>query len=150
MKTEELKKQKTKLQSELDKIDAKIKLAEDRAKQKEESYRNLNTFQKCCKVTGDDPKDKKFYQGTPDTNAFEMLKVCAKAINGNKKVTITKYYPYFNTTQKVGEGFVDSNYYRWIDYSDVPSRLATLDSERALFFGKTFEKLWYCYIMDND
>lgn len=150
MNKKELEKQKADAQKKVDTINAKLAQIAEEEKKKEFDYLTLKSFGKCCKVTGDNPKDEKFSQGSPDTNAYEMLKVCAKAINGNKKVVGDRYYPYFNKNKKPGSGFCDGDYSYGSWYDAVSFRLASLDSPRAIFFGKTFEKLWYTHIIDND
>lgn len=153
MKTkEELKNEATAAKQILKDLESQIAKIEAEEQKKAEAYTELDSFEKCCAVTGDDPKNLKFTTGDFDTQAYEMLKVMTKAINGGKKLGRTSYTPIFDETKKPGAGFCNS-FVAWGRAGDwrvgVSFRLRFIDEKRAIFAGKTFEKIYYQYMSPN-
>lgn len=135
-------------QKKLDVVNAKLSAIAKKEKKEQEkkqfSYKQLDSFEKCCKVTGDDPKDPKF----KNKDTYEMCKVIVKAINGGQELGSTIYFPYFDRTKKPGSGFFYGSIDFWTDsYVGISSRLAYVDSDCAIFGGRMFEKIYYKHIM---
>ena len=91
-------------------------------------------FLNSCAMTGTDPNDSKFINNSPDTIAYEKLKVIIAAKNEGKKLdwangNQTKWFPVF---YKSGSGLVFDCADYWDTRTFVPSHLCFVSSEKVL------------------
>lgn len=64
------------------------------------SYKDIVTFEICCKVTKEDPADKKFNEGAPDDIAYQQLKVMCRALNMDFETGVEWVPDYENQNQR--------------------------------------------------
>lgn len=112
------------------------------------SYKDIKTIEDACSALGIEPIS--FLDGiknlTPDTNAYEQLKVVVRALNGGEHMDYkdedeNKYFPYFNAVGSAsGFSFAVSHYDA--SASSVGSRLAYKSREIAEYAGKQFIGLY--------
>ncbi|WP_286753895.1 MULTISPECIES: hypothetical protein [Sphingobacterium] len=112
------------------------------------SYKDIKTIDDACAALGIDLVI--FLDGiknlTPDTNAYEQLKVVVRALNGGEHMDYKdedeyKYFPYFNSVGSAsGFSFRDCGYGH--SDSSVGSRLAYKSREIAEYAGKQFIGLY--------
>lgn len=109
----------------------------------------IKSFEDACKDQGLNPKDVLPYAGKKITveqqvlNAYAMLRIIAKSLQGNWKADWSdnndqkKWYPYFRHT---GKGFVvnDADYDYCFTFTHVGSRLCFENSYIANYFGAQF------------
>jgi hypothetical protein len=108
----------------------------------------IKRFEDACAITGDDPEDPKFTAGFADSNAFEKLKVIAKALNEGwypnwENSSEYKYYPWF-TMGSSGFRLDDVSYDR--SHSTVGSRLCFKSEELARYAVAQFLDLYKAYM----
>lgn len=116
-----------------------------------EDYKKIKTFEAACKILKIDPKKLPDVKGISKAHqaaiiAYYKLRIIAQAINDNwkpnwKDYSQYKYYPWFEQN-KSGLGFSYAAYAYWRTYSTVGSRLCYKDSDRAMYAGKQFKKLY--------
>lgn len=116
------------------------------------SYTDIKTFEDACIVVGIDHL--KFSETnknlSPDTYAYEQLKVISKALNGGNHMDytdtgVTKYYPYFNSVGS-SSGFSYCDYSFGFTLSAVGSRLTYRTSDIAKYAGNQFLDIYNKYI----
>ncbi|MGJ1407426.1 hypothetical protein [Sphingobacterium siyangense] len=112
------------------------------------SYKDIKTIEDACAALGIEPIT--FLDGiknlTPDTNAYEQLKVVVRALNGGEHMDYKdeeeyKYFPYFNSVGSAS-GFSFRDYFFGRSHSFVGSRLAYKSREIAEYAGKQFIGLY--------
>ena len=112
------------------------------------SYKDIKTIEDACAALGIEPIS--FLDGiknlTPDTNAYEQLKVVVRALNGGEHMDYKdedeyKYFPYFNSVGSAS-GFSFDDYFYELTHSSVGSRLAYKSREIAEYAGKQFIGLY--------
>lgn len=106
----------------------------------------VKTFEAACEITGEDPDDDKFSDGTPDEIAYKKLKVIAKALNEGKVLSYAdsnqkKWYPWFEYS---GSGFRFYDTYCVCTYTLTSggSRLCFHSDELAKYAGTQFIELY--------
>ena len=119
------------------------------------SYQDIKTIEDACAAQGIEPIA--FLDGiknlSPDTNAYEQLKVVVRALNGGehmdyKDVDEYKYFPYFNSVGSAsGFSFRGCIYDR--SYSDVGSRLVFPTRKALEYVAKKHYALYRdIYVID--
>ncbi len=112
------------------------------------SYQDIKTIEDACAALGMEPIS--FLDGiknlTPDTNAYEQLKVIVRALNGGEHMDYKdedeyKYFPYFNSVGSAS-GFSFLVFLYDLSRSFVGSRLAYKSREIAEYAGKQFIGLY--------
>ena len=112
------------------------------------SYKDIKTIEDACAALGIDSIT--FLDGiknlSPDTNAYEQLKVVVRALNGGEHMDYKdedeyKYFPYFNSVGSAS-GFSFGGCRYDLSSSCVGSRLAYKSREIAEYAGKQFIELY--------
>lgn len=122
------------------------------AKAKFGSYKDIKTFEDAMEYLGEEDDTVKEYLAIrtlklpADIKGNYYLRIIVKAINGgivmnDNDIKKYRYYPYFNATGS-SDGFSYGSYSLWYSSASVPSRLCFLDSERAIYAGQQFTKIY--------
>lgn len=106
----------------------------------------VKSFEDACKITGDDPNDKKYSQGSSYCNAQERLVTITKALNmiGDKPwipdyddENEYKYFPW-HYANKPGFRFYASYYTYALTYTSGGSQLCFRTRELSDYAGQQF------------
>lgn len=107
----------------------------------------VTSFEDACQLTGEDPFDSNFSQGTCDEIAYKKLKVIAKALMEGKKLdpkdaNQKKWYPWHENSS-AGFRFYDSCCGN--TDTNAPVGLCVDTEEKSNHMGKTFLFLYEQY-----